>query len=546
MKMKSLAVLLAVVLASPAWAQYEGFPQKTYWNQMWQPSQQEVEIEPISRLRDFVADGVLTLSLDQYIELVMANHGDISASKLSVYSQENAVQAALSPFDPTFSASFNAQRSTTPSSDQLAGAAVSSSLSQVGQANFSKAFDTGAVVDVNYVTNRNASNSSFRSVNPSLNQSFGVRLSQPLLRGRGRSIQRVDYIVAQTRLDQTEEQVRQQIIQLIAQAENIYWSAVQQREQVAVQQNNLELAQAFLERSRRELELGAISPLDIYQPEQNYANAQVGVTQSSYALQRADDAVRRWIGADLNPDFRDMPIMLTESADPPENPPAFGEEETVTLAMQLRPELSQQRFQLDIDDVLIRRATNDLRPDLSLNARYTSQGLGGNTLIFDDNNNPIGVMQGGLGGALDQLFGFSFPVYSVGLTLNLPLRNRRGVAALANQAIAKKRDLYDLRSTEQDIRLDVVQALAGLEQAKASVEQALVAQRFSQLRLDAEQQKYDLGVSTAFLVLQAQGDLLQSENLLLNQSITYRRSLTSLYQATGDLLNQRSVQIQYD
>lgn len=546
MKMKSLAAFLAMVLACPAWAQYEGFPQKSYWNQMWQPSQQDVEIEPISRLRDFVADGVLTLSLDQYVELVMANHGDISATKLSVYSQENAVQSALSPFDPTFSVSFDAQRSTTPSSDTLAGAAVSSSLSQVGRANFSKAFDTGAVVDVDYVTNRNASNSSFRSVNPSLNQSFGVRLAQPLLRGRGRSIQRADYIIAQTRLDQTEEQVRQQIIQLIAQAENIYWSAVQQRELVSVNQNNLELAQAFLERSRRELELGAISPLDIYQPEQSFANAQIGVTQSHYALQRAEDAVRRWVGADLNPDFREMPIMLTESADPPENPPTFAVEETVTLAMQIRPELSQQRFQLDIDDLQIRQATNDLRPDLSLNARYTSQGLGGNSLIFDDNNNPIGVMQGGLGTALDQLFGFSFPVYSVGLTLNLPLRNRRGVAALANQAIAKKRDLYDLRSTEQDIRLDVVQAVAGLEQAKASVEQALVAQRFSQLRLDAEQQKYDLGVSTAFLVLQAQADLLQSENSLLNQSINYRRSLTSLFQATGDLLNQRSVQIQYD
>lgn len=546
MKMKSLAVLVAVLTASPAWSQFQGFPQKSYWNQMWQSPQQQVEIEPISQLRDFVEDGSLTLSLDRYIELVMANHGDINASKLSVYSQENLVQAALSPFDPSFTASFSAQRSTTPSSDQLDGAAISSSLSQIGRATFSKTFDTGSELDVDYVTNRNSSNSQFRSVNPALNQSFGVRLSQPLLRGRGRKIQRIDFIVAETRLDQTEEQVRQQIIGLISQAENIYWNAVQQRESLSVQQNNLQLAQSFLERSRRELELGAISPLDIYQPEQQFANAQVFVTQARYALQRAEDAIRRWVGADLNPDFRDMPILLTESADPPENPPTFDEEETVALAMRLRPELSQQRLQLDIDDLNIRQSTNQLRPDLSLNARYTSQGLGGNTLILDDNNNPIGVISGGLGDAWNQLFSFRFPVYSVGLTLELPLRNRRAAATLANDTIAKKRDLYDLRSTEQDIRLDVVQAVAGIEQAKASVRQAVEARRFSQLRLDAEQQKYDLGVSTAFLVLQAQDGLIQSENSLLNQSINYRRALTALYQATGDLLNQRNVQIQYN
>jgi outer membrane protein TolC len=78
------------------------------------------------------------------------------------------------------------------------------------------------------------------------------------------------------------------------------------------------------------------------------------------------------------------------------------------------------------------------------------------------------------------------------------------------------------------------------------VQQATEARRFSQLRLDAEQQKYDLGVSETFFVLNAQVDLVTAENAVLNQSINYRRALTRLYQATGDLLAQRKVQIQYD
>ena len=144
------------------------------------------------------------------------------------------------------------------------------------------------------------------------------------------------------------------------------------------------------------------------------------------------------------------------------------------------------------------------------------------------------------------MFGLDFPTYTVGLSLQLPLRNRRAAADLADAAIQKKRDLYQLRSAEQDIRLDVLQAIAGLEQAKASVQQAAVAQDFAQKRLDAEQKKYDLGVNTAFIVLDAQDDLVQAEADLIDQAVAYRRSLLTLYRSTGELLEQRGVQIRYD
>lgn len=547
MRKKRLVLFIAALMVTPAWAQFTGFPRTSYWNAIWQAPPTEVEIEPVSRLRDFVVDGQLTLSLQQYIELVLANHGDVQVAKLNVYSQENQVQAALSPFDPRFAASFDATRGQTPSQDRLQGGEIVSSLSQVGRAQFGKTFDTGTDLNVNFNSNRNSNNRTIATFNPSLRETFGVNLAQPLLRGRGRSIQRIPYLVARIQLDRTQEQTRQQIIQLVAQAEIQYWIAVQQRESLEVQRNNLNLAQTSLERSRRELELGAISPLDIYQPEQQAANAQVFVTNATYQLQQAEAAVRRQIGADLDPDFRDMPLNLTESSDPPTDTLELNEDALVELAFNTRPELVAQRRQLDIRDLNIKQATNQLRPDLSLNANYSLQGLGGNSLIRDGVDGPIiGVLPGGLSDAFGQIGGFDYPTYSVGLSLDLPLRNRQAAANLANQTIAKKQDLYDLRSTEQDVRLDVVQAIAQVEQAKAGVTQALEARRFSQLRLDAEQQRYDLGVSTIFFLLQAQDALIQSQNQVVNQSINYRRAVTGLHQATGDLLNQRNVQIQYN
>jgi len=544
---RALLALLVLLTAATATAQFRTFPNRAYWNEQWSPAPYDVEIESIARLEDFVIDGRVELSLRAYLELVMANNPDVNLQKLAVYEQENAIARALSPFDPTFDASFNATRAQAPTSLATEGAAVRSTLGQIGRANYNQLFDTGTQFTTSYVTNRRSDNSAFATFNPSISQSLQVRLEQPLLRGRGRGIQRLPFLIAESRKDLTVEQVRQQIITLLFRAENVYWDVVSARERLRVQENNLELARTFLERSRRELELGVISPLDIYQPEQQFASAQVRVTQARYRLQQTEDAVRRWIGADLDPEIRVLPVSLTESADPPASTPTFDPEETVRLALATRPEVAQTRQALVVDDFQIKSATNSLRPDLSLNGTYQVQGLGGPFRDRSITGEGAGmVIPGGLGDALSQVFGADFPTYAVGLSLRLPLRNRRAAADLADAAIQKKRDLYQLRSIEQDVRLNVLQAIAGLEQAKASVQQAAVAQDFAQKRLDAEQKKYDLGVNTAFIVLDAQDDLVQAEADLIDQGIAYRRSLLTVYQSTGELLDKRGVEIRYD
>ncbi len=543
----ALFTILALTVAT-APAQFTVFPDKTYWKEMWQAPPSAVEIEAVSNLEDYVVDGKVQLSLKAYGELVMANSPDVNLQKLSVYEGQNAIARALSPFDPNFTASFSANRSRTPSNDVLAGADIRSNLNQNGRATYNQVFDTGTEFQTSYTTLRSSNNSSFTTFNPSLTQGLQVQLTQPLLRGRGRGIQRLPFLIAESRLDQTSAQVRQQIIQLLFQAENAYWDVISQRENLQVRENNVELARAFLERSRRELELGAISPLDIYQPEQQFATAQVGVTQGRYRLQQAEDAVRRWIGADMHPDIRNLPLALTESAEPPTAPPTFDAEQLVDTALELRPEMEQRRQALEIDDFSIKQATNRLRPDLSINGLYSSTGRGGN--FFDrsltGDGGAVQVVPGGLGDALGQLFGFSIPTYQVGLTLQLPLRNRRAAAELSDAAIQKKRNLFTLRSVEQTIRLDVLQAVAGVELSKAAVQQAAVAQDFAQKRLDAETRKYDLGVTTAFIVLDAQDDLVRAEADLIDQAISYRRALLTLDRSTGELLQKRGIELRYD
>ncbi len=531
------ALMLLAALAAPG--QFHTFPDKTYFREQWQRAPLGMEIETVANLEDFHHDEKLELSLRAFLELAMSNNPDINLQKLAILEQQNNILRAYSPFDPNVSFNFNSNRSTTPSADQLEGAAVRTRLSQNGGFTYSQSLDTGTNYTLGYVGAKASDNSQFANFNPTITQSLLFSVSQPLLRGRGRFVQRIPILIAESRLSQTDEQVREQVINLLFQAENDYWDAINAREDLQVQENNLAVALAFLEQERLRLKLGAISPLDIYQPEQNYATAQVFVTQAFYRLQQAEDAVRRWIGADFHPDFRNVGLQLTEPVDPPAQTQTLDPEVTVARALLQRPEVGQARRSLEIDDLSIRGFTNDMRPDLSIRGNYSARGLGGNFVEMMG-----GITPGGFSQAFDQLSQFRFPTYGFGLTLELPLRNRRAAADLANASIQKKRNLYNLRSVEQEVRLDVLQAISGVELSEAALKQASVARDFAQKRLEAEQKKYDLGVNTAFFVLQAQNDLLDAESEVLRQAIAYRRSMLTLLRSTGRLLETRGVQLQ--
>jgi outer membrane protein TolC len=206
---------------------------------------------------------------------------------------------------------------------------------------------------------------------------------------------------------------------------------------------------------------------------------------------------------------------------------------------------------LDVDDLQIRSAHNQLRPDLSLTGGYTSQGRGGiyyqRQNIFGDTGTASAIttiIPGGFGDALDQLFGFGYPVYAFGLQLRLPLKNRAASADLADALVQKRQDTLAVRSLEQQVRLDVLQAVSQVESSKAAVKLAAIAVDFAQKRREAEQKRYDLGTTELFFVLQAQNDLVTAQSTLVRQSINYRQNLLNLIQRTGELLEQRGIAIQ--
>ncbi|MFB3828756.1 MAG: TolC family protein [Bryobacteraceae bacterium] len=540
----------ALILAASLAAQITSFPKPGYFRETFSKPVTKVELAPPARLSDFVVDGKLELSLRSYLELVMANNTEIQIQKLAVETPKNAILRAFGAFDPIFQGTFNNQRQKTPSNDALAGASTLVTLNQPANFSYQQTLPTGVQYTASYNFNKTSTNSGFQNFNPALTSNMGLRFTQPLLRNRGTYVNRLSIMVARSRLRKTEYDMRTQLMTLVSDAETAYWNLINARENLRVRENALSLAQEALKRAQLELKLGALSPLDIFDPEQRAASAEIDVSQAQFTLRQNEDAVRRQMGADLDPDIRKLPIVLTETV-LPSTQASIDPEMAVEKAYQNRPDLKSALQTLDIDDLNIKSAKNALRPELSLTGNYTTQGRGGTFYqrgnVFSESGTRsqiISVIPGGFGDAVDQMFGFNYPVYAFGLTLRLPIRDRRAAADMADAIIAKRRDTLQVRAVEQQVRLEVLNAVNQVESSKKAVELAIKAREYAQKYLDAEKKKYELGTSQIFFVLQAQGALVTADAAVVQNSVNYRRNLLNLLRRTGELLEERGIAVQ--
>jgi outer membrane protein len=534
-----------------AFGQLTSFPKPSYFRQTFARPVTHVELNAPVHLEDYVVGDKLELSLHSYLELVMANNTDIAIQRLTVDVAENAVTRAFAPFDPLATANFMSMRQITPASEALQGATTLVQLSQPANFNYSQTLPTGMQYTVQFSAQKVSTNSGFYDFNPALSASLGVSFIQPLIKNRGVYVNRLPIMMASSRLRKTGYDLKASLLQLVSGAENAYWDVVLARENLRVAESARDLADQALKRSQRELELGALSPLDIFNPEQQYATSQIGVSQARYSLQQTEDALRRQMGADLDPRIRALPIVLTETVSPSVEAPPIDAEREVQKALAGRPDLQSAVQSLDIDDLQIRSNRNELLPDLSLTGSYTSQGLGGVyypqtvSLTTGIPTPSAGApVPGGFGDTLSQLFGFGFPMYSFGLQLTLPVKNHQASADMADAMVAKKRDALNVRTVKQQVRLDVLTAVSQVESSKDAMKLSVVALGFGRKYMEAEQKKYELGTSTIFFVLQAQGALVAAESSVVQNSVSYRRNLMNLLKTTGDLLEERGIATQ--
>ncbi len=549
--MRLRTLLTGILLTAGAFAQVSSFPKPSYFRETFQKARANVELKDPVKLKDFIAGGKLELSLKHYLELVMANNTDIQIQFLNLEIPKNNIQAAFGVWDPTARTSFQTTRTTSlPTSplDTNNVNAILKSLNQPYSLSYTQTLDTGTNYSAQFSGAKSSSSGSRSSYIKQLTANMTFNVQQPLLRNRGRYVNRLPLMSAQSNLRVSEYNLRNSLLNLVNTAEAAYWSVISTRETLRVQEKARDTAKSYLDFMQQQLDLGALSPLDIYNPQASLASAEVSVSTAKFNLAQAEDVLRHQLGADLDPEVRKLPVELTEPIDLGASAAlSVDREQEVQKALTMSPALKAANQRLDVDDLQIASNKNALLPNLVFNAGYTSNGLGG---IFDPNKSSLlggggagllPLIPGGISDALGQMFGFSYPTYQAGLTLTLPIRNRTASANLANAVVQKKVDSLTVRNQQQNIRLQILSAVTALDGAKEQLKLANTQLNFAKLNMDAENEKYKLGTETNQNVIFAQQALAQAELTVVNAQISVRRSLLNLLTQTGELLDERGI-----
>jgi outer membrane protein TolC len=473
----------------------------------------------------------------------------------SVLNSIGALGTGLS-FDPVITSNLNFGHTTTPQSNTItSGTSALVTTNKTYNFGYSQSFLSGGTVNLSY-NNIIQDQNSFRStVNPFTTSSIDLNFSQPLLQGFGFAMNNRTIRVAKNNLRATDYVFQQQLINTVANVVQLYWNLVSSNQQVEVQKRAVDVSQKLYDDNQKQVDIGTLAPIEIVRAEAQLATSQQAlVAAQSLALQYETvlkSAVSRNGLADLA--IMDAHVVTTDPIRIPEVEAIQPIQDLVSKALDNRPDLAQSRVQIDNAEIALTGTKNALLPLLSAVGDMRSNALiGAQNGVIGPVSPTTGLVQtppladpfflGGYGGVLGQLFARNFPTYSVGLNLNIPLRNRAAQANVATASLNLRQNQLQVQRQINQIRVDVQNALIGINQARAQYQAAVKGRVLQEQTLDADQKKLALGATTVYQVIQDQRDLTTAAAAEVAALATYASAEIQLAIATGTTLSRYNVE----
>jgi outer membrane protein TolC len=470
----------------------------------------------------------LPLTLAEAVHRAVENNPDLAIVRLGTEAEAARVGESKGAFTPVFSTIVGRSSNVTPPSNFLLGdrgVDVNDVFSSTG---IRQRLRQGAGTwSVSWDTARTTSNSPLNSFDPALQSGFQVAFSQPLLRDRTIDSARQQYIIAKRNQESSELRFRESVVQTVAAVKQAYWTLKATVANVSVQQQSLELAQELARQNRIRADAGQIPPLDLVQAEAEVAQRRENLIRANAAVGDAEDGLRRLIMSPSDASFWNVRIDPIEE---PSGRPALPDVDAAAAnALASRSDLARANHDLENARTTVQFLSNQKLPDVRLETSYRGSGLGG-TQFLRTGGFP-GVISGtrdrSFANALGQAFSPDYPTWSVGVTVNYPIGRSYEEASLARAEIERRQAAQHIASLQVQTVETVRQAARQVRSTAERVDAARASATLAQQRFDSEQRRYDVGLSTTFLVTQAQRDLLQAQVNLLQTTLDYESSLVN-------------------
>jgi outer membrane protein TolC len=351
----------------------------------------------------------------------------------------------------------------------------------------------------------------------------GITLTQPLLRDFLIDSYRRDIQLNKKNLKISELALKQQLISNVTAVIGAFYNLVFDKEQIAAQKQELELATELLGYVHKKVELHAVSPL-----EEPRAELQVeSVKTLLFASQQTYIEQQNTLKNLISDDFQSLADVQLEPAEALVlSPEPADRNEAWKRALLERPDLQQMKLDLEKQDIIVKFNSNQRLPRFDIVGSYGWQSVQNS---FDD--------------SVDSVRNRDHKFYSIGALLSIPIGNITARNAYKASEVSRKQAVTLFKKLQQDVLAQVDTAVKVEEVTLQQAGSARKAREYAMLALEAEQKKLENGSSTSFVVLEYQNKLTEARIAEFRALAQYNIAKAELASSEGITLERNQIQI---
>lgn len=481
------------------------------------------------------------LTLDQAVQSALEQNLTLQVQRIDPRVQDYFVAQARTAWIPTAFSSVSYNNNQAPIDVSYLGSFGANEQKGTNvQGGVSQLLPWGTSFSGTWTGSRSEATSG-QSYNPQTNGGLNFSFSQPLLRGFRIDQPRQQLMITKVQREMSDIQLRQIVVGTVRNVKFAYWNLVGARSNLEVAQQSLDLSRQTLKDNQTRVEVGTMAPIDIVQAQAEVASNEEQVIVAQANLQAAEDSLRTLIFDPQSPDFWsqhlepiDQPTLSSAQIDP---------EAAVKSALDKRTDVLQSKKLMQQSEINIKYTKNQTMPALNVNAGYTTNGLGGVTCqrdpdlashpcLTDSNGAPI-PLRIGYGSVLSDTFSAAYPSWNVGVSVSYPIGASNAQLGLARARLQYRESELQLRQQEMTVGQQVRDVVRRVNTNLKRIDATRAARELSERKLEAEQKKFAVGLSTSFQVVQAQRDLSTARYNEVQAILDYTTSLAD-YEAVQE------------
>jgi outer membrane protein len=479
----------------------------------------------------------LQLSLDQAIRTSMERNLGVQLQEFEYRESSHALRSQYGIYDLLGTARIAEISNERPVTSTIEAASDRTHILNVG---VQQNLPTGG----NYAVRFNNSRSTFSgggvgTVNPGYDPELGLTLTQPLLRDFGIDINRRFITIARNTLGLNHETFRTALMDTAVNVEQAYLNLVYARRAVEVVKESLFLARDQARITQIRIDVGASAPLDILQPRVTIATSEEQLIIAVADVRSAEDQLRALLN--LDPAEWDRPIIPTDTVE--YRPVTINVDDAVRRAIELRPEIRQDRLNTDTRRVQYQFARNQTLPVLDFDLDYNLSGVAGTAITRDPVTGAVTTERIPFGRGLRNIGEFDFPGWTIGFNVGVPITNIGARAEAKRAELDLEQSRLNQEQTRQTITIDVRQAARDVDTASRTIVATRAARDAAERNVEAERRRYENGMTTNFQVLEVQQQLSDARVRELQALVGYNQAVARYHRAVGDVLEVRNISV---